>query len=180
MSESKMVLHTYTGKVIDFQNLTPDPIDIRDIAWGLSGALRYGAQNPNRLTVAQHSVMCSLHVASGLELHALLHDATEAYMADIPTPVKQWLPDYQEMEDRLWREAIGPRFALFGEHMPAEIKHVDRLILLQEIRDFGWEGVHWQVSTLEVRYIPEQRIWTPEEANRKFLERFLEITQDAA
>jgi hypothetical protein len=49
-------------------------------------------------------------------LEVLLHDATEAYMHDLPTPLKRHLPDYMELEKRFFRDAIAPCFGLTLEH----------------------------------------------------------------
>lgn len=103
-----MVLETVTGKLIDIENPDPNDIDIEDIAWGLSRIARFcGATiTPIPYNVAQHSLMVAEKVerdldaigwdiatANGAGVHtvlkALLHDASEVYTGDVPSPVKK-------------------------------------------------------------------------------------------
>jgi len=83
-------LSTFTGK--KFFPFAPHPhqIDIRDIAHGLSLLCRFSGQCPYFFSVAEHSI----YVADNLKLEGLLHDASEAYLADLPRPVKIGLPEY--------------------------------------------------------------------------------------
>jgi len=82
-NETCSFIQTYSGKRIDFENPDPDQIDIVDIAHGLSNLCRFSGQSKYFYSVAQHSFYVSL-VCKENKLQALLHDATEAYMADVP------------------------------------------------------------------------------------------------
>ena len=75
---------TSTEKHIDFVNITPDQICIEDIARGLSNECRFAGQLESFYSVAQHSVYVSQIVPPEYALEALLHDAAEAYIKDIP------------------------------------------------------------------------------------------------
>lgn len=61
---------------------------------------------------------------------ALMHDAAEAYVGDVPTPLKSLLPDFRRVEDRVWR-AVCRRFGI-SEVLPPEIKEIDLLALAIE------------------------------------------------
>lgn len=93
-----MYLETVTGKFINVANPLPEQIDIHDIAWGLSRMPRFAGQTITKqpYTVAQHSVLVAnlvrklnLTINSDTIMMALLHDAAEAYIGDIPSPVKK-------------------------------------------------------------------------------------------
>ncbi|HAH06661.1 MAG TPA: hypothetical protein DCM05_09075 [Elusimicrobia bacterium] len=124
---------THTGKHFDFMNIDPDEIDMQDIAVSLAREPRFGGHTEEFYSVAQHSVLASLIVPPGYEFEALLHDATEAYCRDIPSPLKRLLPDYQDMERKI-DLAVRTRFNLPPE-MSANVKLADKILLAAELRD---------------------------------------------
>ena len=72
-----------------------------------------------------------------------LHDATEAYLTDIATPVKAFMGNYRDMEAVLW-EAISARFNL-PKVLPDEIKWADKLALYIEARNLIPSGAEeWE------------------------------------
>ncbi len=91
-------ISTFTGKHFDFINITMDDICIEDIAQGLSNECRFAGQINQFYSVAQHSVYVSQIVPPEYALEALLHDASEAYCKDLPSPLKALLPDYKVIE----------------------------------------------------------------------------------
>lgn len=98
--EAHDYIYTYSGQVIDPENPTLEQIKLIDIAYGLSGIMRYNAQT--RLSVLRHSIALSQCCENEEEeLYALLHDAAEAYMLDVPVPLKRyvnkkWKRDYDK------------------------------------------------------------------------------------
>lgn len=97
---------TYTGK--HFDPLEPDmeSVDIRDIAHALSLTCRGNGHVKNFFSVGQHCVYCAKEAeARGYSkrviLGCLLHDASEAYMSDVPRPFKVVLTEYVQAEDAL-------------------------------------------------------------------------------
>ena len=130
-------MRTYMGKKFYPQDLRVEDICIEDIVHGLSGELRFGGQSPNRITVAQHSVWVAEKLPDHLKLAGLLHDASEAYLKDIPSPVKDLLPDYKRLEHDLMC-VIADVFGLDDEfwHHPL-VKQADADTLLYEMY-LGW------------------------------------------
>lgn len=92
---------TRNGIAFDFENTTVDMIDILDINHGLQRAPRFAGHTKYHYSVADHSIMVMHHVPKHLRLAALLHDAAEAYMCDVPRPLKALLPEYKQIENRI-------------------------------------------------------------------------------
>lgn len=132
MSDSAWI-QTYSGKA--FYPLNPDPskIDIVDIAHSLSMQCRYNGHCVRFYSVAEHCVTLSFAVAPEHSLWALLHDASEAYLSDVPRPIKHLLTGYAEAEKRL-ENAIFEHFGLRGP-VPAQVKEYDFRILNNERAD---------------------------------------------
>ncbi len=94
-------LKTFTGK--KFYPLDPheSDVDIRDIAHALSLQCRFAGHTRKFYSVAEHCVRVSYEVPDSLAMEALLHDASEAYLVDIPRPIKPYLSGYAGAERRL-------------------------------------------------------------------------------
>lgn len=78
--------------------------EIEDIAHALSLNCRFNGHIRHFYSVAQHSLMVANLMASlalGDPLEGLLHDATEAYMSDVPAPLKVRLPDWRGIDATL-------------------------------------------------------------------------------
>lgn len=95
-------IDTYSGG--QFYPLDPDPaeVQIRDVAHGLANTCRYGGQCQFYYSVATHSlyVSCELGREFGpaVQLYGLFHDAAEAYVTDVPRPVKRELGGFEDIE----------------------------------------------------------------------------------
>ncbi|MCL2285571.1 MAG: phosphohydrolase [Firmicutes bacterium] len=121
---------TYTGE--SFNPLQPDlsKIKIDDVAHSLSLLCRGNGHLSHFFSVAQHSINCAKEAeARGLpvrvRLACLLHDASEAYMSDIPRPIKKSLPVFVKTEDNL-QSAIYEKF--LGSPLTDEECHTVREI----------------------------------------------------
>lgn len=164
----------------------PEDIDIDDIALSLSHLCRFNGHCHEFYSVAEHSVHCSFHVAPGFELAALMHDATEAYVGDLIRPIKRFIPEFEEMEEAVWR-AIALKFDL-PPTLPPEVKDVDNVMLVTEARDLLFDGdqrmKEWGLPQrpLTDLYILREDVripWTPSEACHRFLHRFSELSHPA-
>ena len=126
-------LQTYSGKVFDLKNLITFKPDIEDIAHALAHSCRFSGHCLEFYSVAQHSVLASFFARPDLKKWALLHDASEAYLSDIPRPLKPLLPDYIKIE-KIVQSRIDDYFGLSGER-PKEIIEMDLRLLATEKRD---------------------------------------------
>lgn len=142
-----MVIETVSGKRVDLTKPNYADIDINDIAHSLSLQCRFSGHSRRFYSVAEHS----WHIARMLgdfpvevQLAGLLHDASEAYLTDLPSPVKALMPEYREFEDNLM-EYIGKRFGFEYPLHPA-VKHADRVMLATEahyLMPSEGKGSHW-------------------------------------
>ncbi len=123
-------IQTYTGRVFWPMDPRPSEVNFWDIAYSLSKQCRYAGHCKKFYSVAQHSVLVSLHVAPEHALWGLLHDAAEAYLVDVPRPIKPYLAEYKQIEATVML-AIRERFGLKGT-MPQEVEEIDQRILANE------------------------------------------------
>lgn len=129
----------------------PEDIFIDDIAHALAIENRFGGHLREPYSVAQHCVLASsiiTHMGGSPEEErwALLHDAAEAYVKDIPRPLKRALGQaYSQIEKRV-AGVIAERFGLSVE-MPKIVKLADELCLSLERRDL-FPASHKQAWTL--------------------------------
>jgi uncharacterized protein len=152
----------------------PEEIDIETIAHALSMLCRFGGHATRFYSVAEHSVYVSRMVPPVDALWALLHDATEAYLVDLPRPIKGMLPGYKAAEDRLMG-VIAERFGL-TQDMPVSVKDADWRMLFTE-RD---QVMHPSLIPWETKGKPYDLTITglpPEAARVAFLTRFEDLTR---
>lgn len=158
---------------MDFQDPDPDVIHIEDIAHALALTNRYAGHTPYPYSVAQHSVLASRVAPPGLELQALIHDAQEAYVGDLPSPLKKMLPGYRAVEDQL-QAIIRAKFGLPIKFDP-RVKEVDVRMLVTEAKAFGLTW--WNTHGVDPYPVLPIRPWAWEDAKRRFLERFEQLTR---
>ncbi len=164
----------YSGR--RFYPLDPrtEEIDPEDIAHALSLLCRYGGHVDRFYSVAEHSVLMSQAVAPESALAALLHDATEAYVVDVPRPLKAQLAAYRDIEDRLWY-VIAQRFAI-DLTLPAEVKEADTRILLTERAELMRRAERWSIDDDFTPLPVKVTGWSPADAERFYLDRLEELT----
>jgi uncharacterized protein len=173
-------LQTVSGRWVNPFDPDPSQLDAGDIARALANQCRFGGHSRAFYSVAQHSVIVSQLVEQrGGDVEdsfaALMHDATEAYLGDMPHPLKHRSPlgaAFKQAEDHLER-AIRARFRI-KPHVHA-IKRADRALLGTERRAFSAEDWHWPelegVEPLDVVL----EAWSPDEAARAFAQRYAEL-----
>jgi hypothetical protein len=169
-------IETYTGRA--FWPLDPvrskDALSVIDIAHALANQCRYSGHVRWFYSVAQH---CCLLASFAVEqrgadpltaLQILMHDAPEAYLVDIPRPVKQYMPQY-----RVWDHAINDVIREWmgwsGIPIPEIIDDLDSRIIVDEraqLMDPAQRN-DWghKFEPVGVEILP----WTPAEAEKQFL-----------
>lgn len=174
MEKENAWIQTYTGVAFRPFNFSVDEINILDIAHALSMLCRYNGHTTKFYSVAEHSVLASALVSEEAALHALLHDAAETYMSDVLGPLKKFFPDLKKLEYSL-TEGICERFDL-DKSQEAEVKHADlQMTAIEKVTAMGKPPIPWPHKLPDAPKNIELEFWSPEEAEKKFLDRYEEI-----
>ncbi|SHN55797.1 hypothetical protein [Desulfovibrio litoralis] len=163
---------TFSGKMFSLLNPKPEDINIQDIAHSLANSCRWGGHCRSFFSVAEHSVLVSSLVPKEYALWGLLHDAGEAYLVDVPRPVKLLLNDYQAMEKKVMK-AVCLRFKLDLQE-PEIVKNADSRLLADEAHQLGMYPELWGDNLLEPWGI-NLDLLPPASAKERFLNRYTEI-----
>lgn len=167
-------MQTYTGRAFWPLDPRPEEVEIADIAHALSHQCRYAGHCRQFYSVAEHSYLLSRRVAPEHALWALLHDAAEAYLVDLPRPVKRNVVGYAEAEAAVMA-AICARFGLPSE-MPAEVHEADGRILHDEAaQNMARPPMPWNLPGLPLGLTLQ--LWSPLRAEAAFLNRYYQLTE---
>jgi hypothetical protein len=175
-------IETFSGRRIEPLNPKPEQICIEDIAHALSLQCRFTGHVRKHYSVGEHSIRVALlsagctnklgHIPAWdyksrrTALWGLLHDASEAYLCDIASPVKHQpaFALYREAEARL-ETIIFEKFGLFGPR-PSCIKQADAILCRTEGRDLmpGNDGLifgdpAYPVEPLKQKIVPHTAAW---------------------
>ncbi|XXF10170.1 phosphohydrolase [Pseudomonas sp. D2-3] len=175
---------TNQGIRFELLNPTAEMIHPADIAHSLARLCRFNGHTSQHYSVAEHSYRVHELVEPEHQLHALLHDATEAYIGDMTRPLKLAMRGYAQdmavdnvygqVERRIWL-AICERFDLEPE-LPDQVKEVDMYLLAVERRDLmpghpdAWDCI--QGIELPAWHI---KPWSAEEARDRYFRRLMSL-----
>lgn len=181
-------MQTWTGRKFFPLDPRPEDIDPADIAHALAHLCRYAGHVDRFYSVAEHCVLMSLWLrdqgrSEAIQLEALLHDGTEAYVVDVPRPLKINLPDYRAAEAGVQR-AVWERFGLPVQRIvgapavPIEsplVKEADTRILLDERNELMSRTQHaWGVDSLEPLGVNVMG-WGPQTAEINYVARLQQL-----
>jgi len=178
-------MEVYSG--IRFYPFDPkeEEIDIIDIAHALSNLCRFSGHTKKFYSVGQHCILVS-ELCGEYKLEGLMHDASEAYLSDVPRPVKMMLPQYKVCETTLMK-TIFKRFKLHYP-FPVVVRLADEIMLEREHRNVLNFNLNWatsepnswikddQFKKWEKVYNKEIITKTPPEIEKRFLELFKEYS----
>jgi 5'-deoxynucleotidase YfbR-like HD superfamily hydrolase len=165
---------TYTGEKFHYLNPSRFEIHIEDIAHALSLTCRFGGHCKMFYSVAEHSVRVSGLVQNKYKLKALLHDAHEAYLHDVPRPIKHDMTQYKKFADVI-QLAISNKFycPIDGDK---EIKHADDVLLSTE-KEFMIKNIEDWAELPEPLKSFRPMNW--KNAERQFLKKFKEYLRSS-
>jgi len=165
-------IYTYTG--VTFWPMDPrvEDVNIEDIAHSLSMLCRFNGHIKSFYSVAQHSVLVSGLCSPENQFWGLMHDAAEAYISDMPSPIKMELPNFIAAEHVI-QKVICDKFGLPYKE-PAEVKKADLIIRATEMRD-----LRKSKTITEHQYKPLKehiKPWTQDFSKQAFLSAFEALT----
>ncbi len=138
-----MADYIYTVSKKKFYPTSPkkDDIIIEDIAHALSMLARANGHFPQFHSVAQHSIECAMEsekrgYSAKISLACLLHDASEAYMSDVTTPVKNNLTDYLEFEEKLIDLVYEKYIGSLSKEEKSIVYKIDKDLLYHEFKHY--------------------------------------------
>lgn len=163
----------FSGQLIDPMNLKPADIRADDICWALAHICRYGGHCHRDYSVGEHTIRVYRRVPV---IEALLHDGSEAFLGDVPTPLKRRMPEFKLAEERAAR-VIAEAFGLNPNHFINEIEHgsvkLADLDALHDEQRFLWNAPHTLVAPskelVASMLFSELKRMTPRHANFKSL-----------
>jgi uncharacterized protein len=152
----------HSGILFDVFNPKAENVNVVDIAHALSNICRYGGHCPKFYSVAQHSVLCSLQPGTPQEqMEFLMHDSSEAYLMDLPRPIKRNMPSYVTIEESLLK-VICEHYKLTYP-LSERVHEVDNILL------------HFEYDNFYTNPNSSFDFWVPERAKAEFLARFNEL-----
>lgn len=126
-------IQTYTGRQFWPLDPRPEELCLEDIAHALSNQCRFSGHTNTFYSVAQHSANVAEYLKDTTKMFqqwGLMHDASEAYLVDVPRPIKQLLPEYVRAEEIL-QEVVARRFDL-PIIIPNSVRDADDVMLASE------------------------------------------------
>lgn len=170
-----MFMQTLSGKHFTPADPQVSSIEIVDISHALSNLCRFAGHVQPFYSVAQHSVIVAniVKLLGGdkrEQFHGLMHDATEAYLTDMPSPVKRLMADYRALEDKLYL-VIAERFGL-DQELPAIVKRADAIALATEAQQL-MGNPDWGLTEKPAKIIITMKM--PAQAKKMFVKKFMEL-----
>lgn len=166
---------TSSGRKFHLLDMAENVFDIDEIADALSKLCRFTGHTSKFYSVAEHSVRVARSVPLAHRVAALLHDAPEAYLGDVASPLRSVLPDYNAVYSHVerWMQdcaayAFSVRDVNFSHPV---VKKADRDMFEIEA-PYLLPRANWAIETPFKDCPRVGWFWTPEEARREFLATF--------
>ena len=172
---------TFSGLAFDLVEPDRSMVSIKDIAISLANQCRYNGHTKRYYSVAEHCIYVSRVLPVDLAFCGLMHDAAEAYVGDVTSPLKTLLCEFSDLEGRVW-QAICARFGLPVE-LPEAVHVADVRMAITEAeylmapapRPWKLRGDPFELREIGLDYSGQFGL-PPREAHRRFLERFAELS----
>lgn len=165
-------IQTFTGRNVVLSQPRATEVDRRDVAHGLAHTCRFGGQCDRFYSVAEHAVLCYViaqrdrEATPSLNLAALHHDDAEAYIGDVPSPMKPLLGDPWRRLETVW-DAVTMNAAGLPSHFhdAAVVKRADYDAVTVEAAWLmfapGWDWARRRARDELLCGIHDIAFWTP-------------------
>lgn len=149
---------TYTGRSFDPTRPKAEDIHIADIAHALSLICRGNGHVNHFFSVGQHCLHCAGEaLARGysprVAMACLIHDASEAYMSDVPRPFKAYLGEYRALEEK-FMDVVYEKY--LGSPLKAEEKalmeKIDDDMLWYNLRDLLYQPPEGEAPAMKSEF----------------------------
>jgi hypothetical protein len=166
----KPYILTHSGVKFILRSSGVDGFKLGDIAHSLSMQCRYTGHTKLFYSVAEHCVLMSRYVEDpDCKIVALYHDAVEAYVGDLATPLKQCLPEYKVIEEEVEQRL----FTWLGYNPPPRVKKLvkmlDTRIMLRERNVLLPDRGHWIEDEVVTPLDIDIECWSPARAKKEYL-----------
>jgi 5'-deoxynucleotidase YfbR-like HD superfamily hydrolase len=177
MEQTPSCISVYDGEYFDFLDPDSSVYTVATIAHALSNLCRYTGHVNRFYSVAEHSVLVSLAVPKKFAIEGLFHDAAEAFLGDVSSPLKKLLPEYRALEDAVIT-SIAKKFNLSPWKLHSkEVHEADKRMYHAERQEIapGKDNL-WHTNLRAARTVKPVG-FSPEVAKQLFLDRYNELTE---
>lgn len=176
---TKDYITTRAGTQFSLSKMNVEDVDITDIAHALSMNCRFNGHVDRFYSVAQHCVIVSFAVPPEYAFEGLMHDASEAFIPDMPRPFKQHIDGMDKYEDELMSRLAA--FHGFRYPLPDDVRYVDHMIVGDEARALYASVPDW-VNDYEPVVSAQcfDQCWSPKQARFEFLDRYWHLRHSFA
>jgi hypothetical protein len=157
-------------------------IPIEDIAHSLGNICRFAGHCRQYFSVAQHAWNCSYAVEPEFAFDALMHDTSEAFTNDLPSPLKRIFPEFKKLETTI--ETAVAKMHGFTYPLPEAVHKIDRdMLALEKEHLFPNTGAWEWLEGCDISYLHSlvavgelnMGLMSPSQATALFLQRYEEL-----
>lgn len=172
-------IQTFSGGRFYYADAREEEICVEDIAHGLANNCRFNGHVKKFYSVAEHCVVGSYFIHPDHALAFLLHDANEAYLTDVPSPLKSYLDGQvgsvlRDLEARV-DALIFKRFKL-PYPMAPEVKEADLRMLKTEVVQLMADPDDYRLADVAPYNVILVGV-KPRRMEKLYLDRFMELSK---
>jgi 5'-deoxynucleotidase YfbR-like HD superfamily hydrolase len=175
-------LRTVSGRMVDVWNFQPSDFNIVDACHNLSQINRFGGATRYPYSVGQHSCLiatieCAQCFGANRQLHRkqkFAHDLSEAYVGDMPRPIKYLdeMAGYREAETRV--QAVIFDVLGLPAVLPPCVHEADNQMLVREgieLMNYDYSPQYGSPANVKIEQMSAEavRLWFMETFRKLFL-----------